>query len=55
MCYELSKPVNFYEEFKKISLTYNIEMFMGVKRKADETFFNEVRDSFSKVQRFALS
>ena len=39
---DCSKPVNFYEEFKKISLTYNIEMFMGVQRKADESFFNEV-------------
>ena len=39
---DCSKPVNFYEEFKKISLTYNIEMFMGVQRRADETFFNEV-------------
>ena len=44
---DCSKPVNFYEEFKKVSLTYNIEMFMGVQRRADESFFNEVRHVLS--------
>ena len=53
---DCSKQVNFYEEFKKISLTYNMEMFMGVQRRADETFFNEVRflSSFHSITRLKI-
>ena len=41
---DCSKPVNFYEEFKSLSLAYNIEMFMGVEREADEVFYGEVSE-----------
>ena len=40
---DCSKTVNFYEEFKKLSFEYNLEVFMGVERKEDEKFFEEVR------------
>jgi len=41
---DCSKTVNFYEEFKKLSFEYNLEVFMGVERKEDEKFFEEVSD-----------
>jgi len=41
---DCSKPVDFYTEFKILSLEYNLEMFMGVKRIEDEEFFQDVSD-----------
>jgi cytochrome P450 len=39
---DCSKPVNFYDEYKKLSLAYNMEVFMGVRRKENKLFFDEV-------------
>jgi len=41
---DCSKPVDFYTEFKQLSLEYNLEMFMGVKKIDDEDFFTDVSD-----------
>jgi len=41
---DCNKPVNFYEHFKNISLAYNLEIFMGVKKMEDEAFFAEVSE-----------
>jgi len=34
---DTSRDINLYEEFKNLSLSYNVSMFMGVKRKEEES------------------
>jgi len=41
---DLNNSVNLYEEFKNISLAYNIHIFMGVKKADDEDFFKSIKE-----------
>jgi len=40
----IDKEINLYEEFKNVSLAYNIDIFMGVKKKQDEDFFQSIKE-----------
>eukprot|EP00092_Neocalanus_flemingeri_P007969 GFUD01008597.1.p1 GENE.GFUD01008597.1~~GFUD01008597.1.p1 ORF type:complete len:428 (+),score=81.09 GFUD01008597.1:527-1810(+) len=40
----LQKTINLYEEFKNISLAYNINIFMGVRKTDDEEFFTSIKE-----------
>ena len=40
---DTSRDINLYEEFKNLSLSYNVSMFMGVKRKEEEELFETIR------------
>ena len=40
---ETSRDINLYEEFKNISLSYNVSMFMGVRRKEEEELFESIK------------
>lgn len=41
---DINNEINLYEEFKNISLAYNIHIFMGVKKTDDEDFFNSIKE-----------
>lgn len=41
---DIKNTVNLYEEFKNISLAYNIHIFMGVKKTDDEDFFTSIKE-----------
>ena len=41
---DLTRDINLYEEFKNISLSYNVSIFMGVRRKADQELFETIKD-----------
>ena len=40
----LHEEINLYEEFKNISLAYNINIFMGVRKIDDEDFFSSIKE-----------
>ena len=40
---DTSRDINLYEEFKNISLAYNVSMFMGVRRKEEEELFETIK------------
>jgi len=41
---DLKKEINLYEEFKNVSLAYNINIFMGIRKKDDERFFDSIKE-----------